>query len=243
MLPPAEQTGSARPAWQPPPHVMASEDFQMAAGSRWDRQAVLEEQRRMRLEAETSRPPSARYHTLGTQAELRARRRAERAPPQHVVAGSSQTASMPPSPQSPPLGYGGVAQPMSPYAWAPGADGQGADAEYGTQAAMRARRRAAQQQTHVAAGCRSPPNDHSSMDIAVDRPSSRVLAAPGGASSMSSIMGGYEGHRQPPPPSPQSAMMAIPSPGYSRGDDAMHHGSQEALKARRAASRMPPEMM
>ena len=205
-------SGRAGPSWQPAEHAMLPEE-EMAAGYRWDKEAVLEQQRRMRLEAEQSPPPVE--HVFGTQAELKARRRADRCAvsvePSMAPAGTyvaPNPHSPPKSPHSPhprsphtphsPHSPSWSLPPKSPSSYSDwGASQSGAEVDYGSQEALRARRRAA----------RAPPD---AMRMGV-------------------------------PSSPQSAMMASQSP--ARESVPNPQGSQEALKARRAAARMPVGIM
>ena len=202
-------------AWGPPPQeaMMMEDDGSMMElepepqprSNKWDRKTVLEKQRQQRRDDEMSSRPRPMAH--GSQAALKARRRAERhpgyQPPPTPASYQPQQQYIERSPPSP-LGN---SPPQNPE---------------GSQAALKARRKAARHPgpPKVPAGWRQPPSEQQT-EAQQPPPAQHQYV---------------EMARQPYPS--DRALVGPPMLHPAAGDmSALHYGSQEALKARRAAAR------
>ena len=204
-------------AWGPPPQeaMMMEDDGSMMElepepqprSNKWDRKTVLEKQRQQRRDDEMSSRPRPMAH--GSQAALKARRRAERHP-------GYQPPPTPASYQQPQQQYI-ERSPPSPLGNSPPQNPEG------SQAALKARRKAARHPgpPKVPAGWRQPPSEQQTEVQQQPPPAQHQYV---------------EMARQPYPS--DRALVGPPMLHPAAGDlSALHYGSQEALKARRAAAR------
>ena len=204
-------------AWGPPPQeaMMMGDDGSMMElepepqprSNKWDRKTVLEKQRQQRRDDEMSSRPRPMAH--GSQAALKARRRAERHP-------GYQPPPTPASYQHQPQQQYIERSPPSPLGNSPPQNPEG------SQAALKARRKAARHPgpPKVPAGWRQPPSEQQT-EVQQPPPAQHQYV---------------EMARQPYPS--DRALVGPPMLHPAAGDlSALHYGSQEALKARRAAAR------